>query len=189
MSMLFQVEGKAVIPYTETLLISPFKDIWERDTSSTKENAIEDFKFIEFTTSMLKTNPYGGYDEETKRQKVIEDCITRDDWEEDELILQAKQKIIEFQDNASPTYSYYMAAKVGAEKMKDFFNGFDMNEVNIKTGNPVYKPRDITSALNDTSKVLQNLNSMKEKVEQELFEVTKNRGMKVISPFANPGSM
>jgi hypothetical protein len=187
--MLFQVQGKSVVPYTETLLVTPFKEIWERDPSPQKEAAIEDFVFIEFTTSLLKTNPYAGYDENVKEQKVIEDCITREGWQPDELILQAKQKVIEFQEDASPTYSYYLAAKRGAEEMKTFFNNFSMNEVNMKTGNPVYKPADITRALKDTNDVLQRLDSMKKKVEQELFEVTKRRGEKSISPFANPGSM
>ena len=31
MAFLFQVTDRAVFPNAETLLISPFKDIWERD--------------------------------------------------------------------------------------------------------------------------------------------------------------
>jgi hypothetical protein len=77
-----------------------------------------------------------------------------------------------------------MAAKIGAEEMKTFFLNFSMNEVNLKTGNPIYKPRDITSALKDTNDIIQRLDSMKSKVEQEIFEVTKKRGEKTISPFA-----
>jgi hypothetical protein len=67
--------------------------------------------------------------------------------------------------------------------MKNFFDTFDMTEKSERTGLPVYKPGDITRALNDTDKVLQNLNSMKEKVEQELFEQTKTRSNKQINPF------
>ena len=70
--------------------------------------------------------------------------------------------------------------------MKDFFNTFDMSKINAKTLAPLYKPREITSALNDTSKVLENLDKTQKKVEEEIFESTKNRGDKLISPFANP---
>ena len=42
-----------------------------------------------------------------------------------------------------------MAAKKAAEKMQQFFLNFDMNRVNIKTGMPIYKPKDITSAVAD----------------------------------------
>jgi tetrahydromethanopterin S-methyltransferase subunit G len=184
MSVLFKVEGKAVIPHTETLLIEPFKTIWERDTTSDKVIAMDEFKFIEFSKSMLKTNPYGGYNEDKKEQVIIEQCIHMENWQPDELVIQGQHWMVEFQTNASPTYSYYMAAKIGAEEMKTFFLNFSMNEVNLKTGNPIYKPRDITSALKDTNDIIQRLDSMKSKVEQEIFEVTKKRGEKTISPFA-----
>ena len=37
MAYLFQINGRAVFPNAETILISPFKDIWERDLSKDKE--------------------------------------------------------------------------------------------------------------------------------------------------------
>ena len=54
---------------------------------------------------------------------------------------------------------------------------------------PIWKPRDITSALNDTEKVLANIKSLEKKVEEELFEETKTRSNKQISPFADPESL
>ncbi len=190
MSVLFKVQGKVVTPKTETLVISPFKEIWERDESPSKERAMDEFKFIEFTTSMMKSNPFAGYDEGVKEMKIIDQCITYEDFDpNDELIIQAQKSMVDFQNEASATYSYYMAAKVGAEKMKGFFINFDMNEVNLKNGNPIYKPRDITSALNDTANVLSNLDKLKKKVEEEVYEEVKRRGQKSISPFANPDTM
>ncbi len=66
MSFLFKIEGKKVYPNTETLLVSPFKEIWERDKSLDKEKAIQEFAYIEFSTSMLKSNPYREYTEDRK---------------------------------------------------------------------------------------------------------------------------
>lgn len=189
MSVLFIVENKSVKPNAETLLVPPFKNIWNRDKTKGKTFALEDFAYIEFVSSVKKTNPYAGYKEKEKKEKVKNDIITKKDWVEDELILQAIEKVTQFQQKASTTYNYYMSAKIAAEKMDDFFKNFDMNECNLKTGNPIYKPRDITSALNDTTKVLENLNALKEKVEQDLYESTKTKGQKEISPFANPESI
>lgn len=189
MSLLFKVEGKMVVPFVETLNTPPFKEIWERDEHPNKEVAKQEFAYIEFVTSMKKTNPFRGYKEQEKPLKVQEQVIKIEGWEPDELIAEGIESIKEFQMNASVTYKYYMAAKEGAEKMMDFFTTFDMNEVNIKNGNPVYKPRDITSALNDTSKILQNLDDLKKKVEQELFESTRNQGDKEISHFARRESL
>jgi len=91
-------------------------------------------------------------------------------------------KIIELQKEGSATYSYYMSVLRGAEKLKSFFDTFNMNERNSKDV-PLYKPNEIVMAISNTDKVLNNLHSMKEKVEQELFEQTRTRGNKQINPF------
>ena len=74
-----------------------------------------------------------------------------------------------------------MSAKKAAEKMTDFFNTVDIREVNPKSLNPIYKPRDITSAINDLEKNLSNLKALEKKVAEELYEEIKNRGQKEIS--------
>src|SRR5690606_7264046 len=165
----------------ETLLIEPFKTIWNRDKTNGKLRAIKEFTFIEFMSSKQKTNPYAGYDDRT-RFLALRDEMYDNEWEMDDEIKAAIDKIEEFQKEASPTYTYYKSVLTASEKMKDFFDNFDINERNEK-GALLYKPADITRALNDTDKVLQNLDSMKEKVEQELFQVTKSKGNKQINPF------
>ena len=189
MSLLFTVENKVVSPSTQSLLIPPFKDIWVRDTTPDKRYAIEDFSYIEFMASIQKSNPYSGYSEEQRPEKIIKDIITRADWEQDDLIHQGIMKLKEFQAEASVTYNYYMAAKSAAEKMQHFFTNFSMTDINPRTGAFVHKPKDITSALNDTSRVLENLNSLREKVDNEVFEEVKKKGQKIVSPFADPSSL
>lgn len=190
MSLLFTVESKVVSPTTEVLLIFPFREIWERDTSKDKRYAIEDFSYIEFMASIQKSNPYSGYAENQRPEKIIKDIITRAEWDQnDQLLLAGIEKLKEFQAEASVTYNYYMAAKSAAEKMQHFFINFSMSDVNLRTGAPIFKPKDITSALNDTSRVLENLNTLREKVDNEIFEEVKKKGQKIVSPFADPSSL
>lgn len=188
MAYLFEITGKVVFPNEETLLIHPFKEIWERDKSKGKTVALEELAYIEFMTSMKKSNPYRQYPEERKEEVITKAVITNPNWRPDNLILEAMGKIVEFQQEASTTYSFYMAAKKAAENMREFFNDVDINERDDKD-KPIWKPRDITSALNDTEKVLSNLKSLEKKVEEELYEEIKNRSDKKISPFANPESL
>lgn len=189
MAYLFQITEKIVFPTAEVLLISPFKDIWERDKTKEKHMALKEFTFIEFMTSQKKSNPYKDYPHEKRKEKLLEEIIKDVNWKPDELIFKAITKIDEFQKDASATYSYYTSTKRAADKMKKFFDNFDINERNEKTGNPIYKPRDITAALNDTERVLTNLNNLKKKVEEELYEESKMRSDKQISPFADPKSL
>lgn len=181
MANLFTVENSVAIPNTETLLIEPFKTIWERDKTKDKEVALKEFTFIELMSSKKKSNPFSGYSDDIRFEK-LRDSLFYEDWEPDNLVEQCLAKIDEFQKEASPTYSYYMSVLEAAEKMKSFFRSFDINEVNDR-GQRIWKPKDITSAMVDTERVLQNLNSMKDKVEQELFEATKTRANKQINYF------
>lgn len=188
-AFLFEVNGKAVFPNAETLLIYPFKDIWERDLTTDKVNAIQEFAYIEFMTSMLKSNPYREYPEDKKEEVIKKDIITQLDWKPDELIVAGMEYIIEKQKEGSITYTYWLSNKAAIEKMINFFNNFDIDERNPKTFMPIYKPKDITSAVADAEKTLTTLNALKNKVEEELYESNKTRSGKVISVFANPDSL
>lgn len=187
MSYLFQIKGSKVYPNTETLLIEPFKSIWERDTSEHKVVAIKEFSYIEFMASVKISNPYRGYPTESRDELLRKEYFHKD-WEPDDLIISGIQKIDQFQTEGSETYTYWQSATKAAEKLEDFFNNVDLDERN-KAGTPIYKPSDITRALNDTEKVMQNLSALKKKVDEELFESTRTKGDKPISPFANPSSM
>jgi hypothetical protein len=189
MAFLFTINAKTVFPNAETLLINPFKEIWARDKDKNKHTALEEFAYIEFMSSMKKSNPYRQYTQKLKPEKIKADIITKENWEPDELVISAIHKVMEFHKEASTTYSYYLGAKKAAEKMTDFFNEVDINQVNPKTLNPIYKPRDITSAINDLEKNLTNIKALEKKVEEELYEETKNRSSKQVSPFADPESL
>lgn len=186
MAYLFKVEDKIVKPTDEVLQVPPFKDIWERDKSPNKEIALQEFTYIEFMTSALKTNPYRGYSEDRKETVVRQDVIKIPDWQPDELIFAGMQKVRQFQTEGSESYSLYLSALVAKNKLQDFFNNFNINKVNSKTGAPIYKPRDITTALQDLDKTIVSLQSLEKKVEEDLFESAKIRGQKEISPFADP---
>ena len=190
MAYLFTLQNdKLVYPTVEVLLIEPFKTIWSRDKTKNKQVALEEFTFIEFMSSMKKSNPFRQYRESEKADKIKDKIITIKDWIADELIIEGIKYIKTLQREASTTYSYYLSVKKAAEEMQDFFNNVDINERNFKTGNPIYKPRDITSALNDTEKTLTNIKALEKKVEEELFETSKKKAGKKIGHFANPNSV
>ena len=186
MAYLFEVSGKTVIPTPETLLTEPYKSIWERDNSSGKEMALEEFTYIEFMSSQLKSNPYKGYGEDKKETVIIGDCCkNHPNWKPkaDPLIVEGLKRIEDFQTNASPTYSLYKSALVAKGRLEKFLETVDLNKRTTQ-GAAVYKPRDVSAALLDIDKVSASLTKLREKVEQELFDEIKTRGQKSISPFA-----
>lgn len=189
MAYLFKVEGKIVQPNTETLLIEPFKTIWERDKSKGKEYALEEFTYIEFMTSMLKSNPYKGYASDVKHKVVSEAVITQKGWQPDKLVIDGMQYIFDLQKNGSPTYTLYMSTLQAKEKLEKFFRNVDLNERNFKTGVPIYKPKELSTAMLDVDKITASLAVLERKVTEELFDEIKTKGQKEISPFADPSSL
>lgn len=182
MAFLFVVENNVAKPNTETLLISPFKEIWERDKSKDKVQATKEFTFIELMTSKKKSNPFAGYNDEVRFNKLKE-MLFDENWKPDKEIEIGLAKMKDFQIEASPTYKYYIDNLETAEKTRTFLKNIDLEERNFKTGNPLYKPKDVTSAIADAEKIIQALASMKEKVEQELFDSVKTKGNKTINYF------
>jgi hypothetical protein len=182
---LFRVEGPLVVPTEHALLVYPYKDIWERDTDPQKLEAKRQFAYIELNCSYKKTNPYKGFADDIRKQKVGE-AVYREDYStfvEDELIIAGFEVYEELRLQAAPTLQYYLSAKAGAEKMMIWLNDFDMDETNARTGLPLYKPREITSAIKDSYDVLKTLNGMEEKVYEQLFESVRTKGGKETNHF------
>jgi len=188
MSWLFKIEGKKVFPNEETLLTSPFNQIWDRDENEDKDLAMREFAYIEFMTSQLKSNPYKGYSEKIRDVKLREDIIIDSDWNPDSLVEQGMQKIDEFQKEGSESYSLLMDALKAKENLQSFLRSVDLNERTNK-GAMVLKPKDITSALLDLDKVVASISTLRKKVEEDIFDAVKTKAGKEISPFANPNSL
>lgn len=182
MSYLFEVENNVAKPNTETLLISPFREIWGRDKSRDKTTAIKEFTFIEFMISKRKTNPYAQYDIDLRSEELKKVIFDDPNWEPDDLITQGMEYLHTLQTEGSAGYTYLLAAEEGLRKMKNFFLRFDLNE-RTKSGMPVYKPKEITTAMNDLNENLKTLNSLRERVEQDIYEITKTRTNRDINPF------
>lgn len=190
MALLFRVVGHRVVPSDETVLIGPFRKILERDKSKEKGTALKELAYVEFMCSEGKTNPYRQIPVTVRSQEVVRDLFGSDStWKPDRLVKEAMDRYIFFLREASATYSYYLAAKRAAESVQSFFLNVDLSKMNPKTGLPIYKPKDITSALIETDKVITNLNALARKVSEEQFEEVRTRSQKRISPFANPEGM
>ena len=187
---LFIIKDNRVYPRPEVLNVPEFQRVWESDPTPEKEHAIMKLSFIEFMCSHRKSNPFIGYTNEQEREeKIIESFFSRstdvayDDPRTDTNVLNAIAFYKRIQYEASPSLRFYEAALNGADKMIEFFNDLNLDEKNSRTGNPLYKPGEITRALKDTSDILKTLGAMRDKVEQEIHESSTGKGGRDINFF------
>lgn len=172
MSWFFDFDGKECRPRAEILLTQPFKGMWERD----KKSAIKGFTFAELYTSKSRSNPYSGYSDAVRLEKLGLEVYGKRGmrWEDlDSDVVECVRKLEEMQTEGSVTYRYYKSQVAAAEKLIDFFNSFDLNDRNDRTGVMLFKPKEITSALADAEKIMQSLTLLRAKVESEVFESSK----------------
>lgn len=182
---MFVFNNGIVKPEAETLGTFPFSVMWERDDSPNKDQAHLEFKFIYFFCSPKKSNPFYGYDRIKNRgDKILENIVKQyPNFRLGTLIRDGIEQYDEFWNNASPKLSYYNSAKAAVKKLEDFLNTFDMTATNLRTGAPIYKPKDITSALTDTGNVVKSLATLEETVYQEIYESSKSKGNREINYF------
>lgn len=184
---MFMVENNVAKPHTETILIPPFKDLWERDESPSKEKAIMDFTFIELMCSPKKSNPFFGYPEDKRGEKIISQVFKGGPYIADTLVYDGMRTYLTFLTEASPTYATLRANRLAAEKTNEFLTNFSYTDVNPKTGLPIYKAKEITDSVKNTQGVILALDSLEKKVQEELFEATKTKGMREIGHFERRG--
>ena len=187
---LFVIEGYVVMPRPETLMISVFKEIWEADNEPKKPNAMAKFAYIEFMCSYKKNNPFVGYSDKEERATKILDALSSsrnggsiEDPRENVMVMNAMEFYLRTQYEAAPSLRFYEAALSAAEELISFFTDLDMNDTNSRTGNPLYKPAEITRALKDTNDIIKTLGALKDKVQQEIFEDSKGKGGRQINYF------
>jgi len=125
MSFLFEINGRQVWPRAETLLVSPFREIWERDKSKDKEDALGELAFIEFCTSAKRSNPFGQYPDSVREEVVAGEVVRREGWRPDGLVREGMEKVRRMQEEGSDAYRYYLSARAAVELPVAAFLGFD----------------------------------------------------------------
>lgn len=179
---MFIVKDLTVTIDPALLLIEVYANIWNRDTSPKKEIAMKNFGILYFLCSPKKTNPFYGYPKEIRREKVFEALLVKEEEFFEKEIEEAILFYEQYLNEASPSKAYYESVLNASEKLKKFFNTIDFS-LRTKGGTPLYKPADITRALQDTDKVITTIHSLKQKVDQELFESNKTTKNRKVNPF------
>ena len=179
--MIFIMEGDKVYPSEHALLVSPFKEIWERDKSKKKDKAYKEFTYIEFYCSKKATNPFKEYEEKEKHYEISKN-VFREEYEPDELILEAIEQYNKWNEEASVSIRFYLANVNSLNKLTEHLNTLDLTLLN-KSGMPVYKMTDVVKVAKEADATLTSLNALKKKVESEIYTNTRTKSNKVISKF------
>lgn len=140
----------------DVVVLSPFnKEIPEFKLLKTKEELLYVYHMGSYRT------PYANYDTGIREDKICKDFnIVATPYLKAAVI-----RFIEFQQ--TPTIKFLDANMKAMEKLRNFLETVDLNERDDK-GKPIYKPYDLTAAMEKSGKIVEAVEQLKDKVKKEL---------------------
>lgn len=178
---MFTLSGNVVTPNPAILLLDPFKKIWERDKSKDKGTAIKEFAYVFFMVSPLVDNPYSGYEEEVREQK-IQDSLFDKKYRPDELVKAAMEEYEDYLSNGSVAIRLYKANIRHVESIIDYLNTVDYNE-RTKSEGLVHNIDRNKKIAEESSKLLEGLKKLEHQIYQEDYQDEKIKAGRRISQF------
>lgn len=166
-----------------SIAIPPFRDIWDRDKSKTKEKATQEISYVVYLCDYK--SPYIAYAEQDRERVIKEDFIKDKDWVPDQLILDAIEKYKQLQ--STPILRMLKSALGVADKISGYLDSVDFKTLNTK-GEYIYDINDILAAIDKVERAVKKLKAMEEQVKSEQMENTNVRGNAKIGLYEIPES-
>lgn len=167
---LFKYEGYKVVISEYAYALKPFRAIWNRDRSVSKDKAIMELSYIYFMLD--PRSDYSDIMDEAERSKSIIDGMGLEGkWKPDKLVLEGMGLYKSFIPMASKILE---ATKILVDKLNRLLLEIDLGAVDEK-GKPIYTLNTITSTVKQIPELIRELDTAERALIQELKE-SKMRG-------------
>lgn len=168
---LFKYEGYKITISEEALTLTPFKKIWNRDRSASKNRAISELGFIYFMVDPRSDYQYL-IDEEVRKQSIKEGEGLPADWEPDNLVVEA----MEFYKTFKPASALLLEdTRVAIDKLRTLLREIDLGALDDK-GKPIYALNTITATIKQIPGLVKDLNEAEAAIAKEISQSNKVRG-------------
>lgn len=165
---LFDYKDGRVHITPKALTLSPFKAIFDKDKTKTKEQSIKDFAFVYFYSNYR--SPYASYIEDDRRMKEVCKAVYKDENHKvSQTVLDACVEYEKLQETV--TMRLLKSAKKAANRIAEYFeststaSSITEDEVTALTGN-----------LQKLGKIVESISILEEKVRKEQTSNSKIRG-------------
>jgi hypothetical protein len=169
---LIEIENYELKIAPELLLVRPFRRLWNQDRSDRKEKFYQQMSYVFFMVSPQSTYSYV-LDLDERSKMIIEQEGLPSDFRPSELLVEA-MKVYK---NHTTTVSQKLLqdALVAADTVGTFLRTVDLTEEDDK-GRPKYQVSQITAALKNLEGIINTIQTLQKKVEQEIADNGKARG-------------
>lgn len=176
---LFKYESYKVNISEEALALLPFKKVWNRDKSKTKERAIAELAYVYFMEDPASDYQYL-VDREERSNAIIEGEGLGKDWKPDKLVVDAMTLYASFKTTAALILE---DTRKVAENLRKALPTLDITEEDDK-GRPKHTIASITKAIRELNVLVKELAETERVIAKEMAESNgRVRGQKSKSLF------
>lgn len=175
---LFKYESYKITISEEALLLKPFKKIWDRDKSKSKEKALSELGFIYFFCDARSDYQYI-VDEELRKEQIKEGEGMSKDWQPDKLVEEA----MEFYNKFKPTSALLLEdTRFAIDKLRKLLREIDLGKVD-SNGKPIYTLNTITATIKQVPSLVKDLDEAERSIAKEIAQSDKVRGAQTKSMY------
>jgi hypothetical protein len=145
--------------------LTPFKKIWDRDKSKTKDQALSELAYV-FYMDDFKSDFADIVNEDDRRKEVLNNINLKGSWEEDEYIKIARSFYKSSINNILPLL-FLRDAQTAVNQMRLYFRTVDFTKKDSK-GKLLEDVTKLVGALKASAEILENLNVLENMVKKEL---------------------
>lgn len=168
---LFKYESYEVTVEPEALLLKPFKVLWVRDRSKSKEKAIRELGFVYFFTDPRSDYQYI-IDEKSRIEAIKEGEGLGSNWTPDSKVLEA----VEFYKQFKPTSALLLeTTRELVDKLMKQMRDLDLNERDER-GKPVFPLNTVTATIEKVPDMVIKLDSAEKAIAAEIKSSGSMRG-------------
>ena len=168
---LFKYEGYRITIEPEAMLLKPFKKIWDRDKTASKDKGMMELGFIYFFCDIRSDQQYIIDPEERKNAIKLGEGML-DTWEPDRVINDA----IEFYNSFKTSSSLLLEdTRAAVDKLRKLLRDIDLTKEDDK-GKPVYTLNTVSAAIKQVPVLAKDLDEAERAITKELNYSDKVRG-------------
>lgn len=169
---LIQIENFELQVAPEALLIKPIRRMWNADRSDRKEKFYQQMSYLYFMIDPRSTYSYI-IDEKEREQAIILQEGLPTDFKPSQFLEEAME--VYKRHTVTVSQKLLNDALVAADTVGSFLRTVDLTEEDDK-GRPKYQVSQITAALKNLEGIINTIQTLQKKVEQEIVDNGKARG-------------
>ena len=162
---LFRYEGYKVVISEEALALKPFKVLWNRDKTASKDRAIAELSLVYFMEDPASDYQYL-VDRDERLKAIIEGEGLPPTWKPDKAVKEAMQLYASFKTTSALILE---DTRYAADNLRKSLRKIDLEERDDK-GKPIYTVSNILSAIKQVPALVKELAEAERAIAKEMAE-------------------